>query len=66
MRGSCRFLLVLPFAALAACSWGIDPAKEGRPAVTGLSRAAISVGESLYVAGTGFLAPDEGDERPIW
>lgn len=39
---------------------------EQGPTVTGLSRTSITVGETLYVAGKGFLTPQEGRSVAIF
>ena len=50
--------LVLMSVVFAAC--GEPPAAGASLKVAQLSKDAITVGETLYMSGTGFLAPSEG------
>src|SRR3990172_8543231 len=45
---------------LAAAGCMEEPPPPAGPHVTALSKDALRVGETLYLAGTGFLSPAEG------
>jgi hypothetical protein len=57
----------LLFITCVAGATGCDQAPSARgPVVSGLSHDAITLGESLYVVGRGFLPPDQGTSTALF
>ncbi len=55
--------LALSVSLLVACA---DDARSRGPVVTGLSHREISIGESLYVTGQGFISPELGHSELVF
>ena len=60
-----KAFILLMTVVLPCFAVGCGPAAPtgGSPRVTGLSKEAISVGETLHISGLGFLSPADGETR---